>query len=79
MIAHALLVFLMLLPGLKTFLNEFQVKRPGLYKALGAWGLADNKFRTKYTSTEICTTYGLDSSGKIKNQSRNGTSVWASH
>ena len=59
------------LPELKTFLNEFQVKRPGLYKALGAWGLADNKFRGKYTYTEICTTYSLDSNGKIKSEDRN--------
>ena len=59
------------LPELTTFLNEFQLKRPGLYKALGAWGLADNKFRGKYTDTEICTTYDLDSNGKSKNQDRN--------
>jgi len=81
MIPHTLLLLLVLLPQaqtanpplpeLKTFLNEFQVKRPGLYKALGAWGLADNKFRGKYTYTEICTSYGLDSNGKIKSEDRN--------
>src|SRR6187401_3856705 len=81
MMAQALLLLLTLLPqapqaepplpDLKTFLNEFQVKRPGLYKALGAWGLADNKFRGKYTYTEICTTYSLDSNLKIKSEDRN--------
>jgi hypothetical protein len=81
MVAHTLFLLLALfpqsqpaekpLPELKTFLNEFQVKRPGLNKALGAWGLADIKFRSKYTYTEICTTYSLDSSGKIKSEDRN--------
>jgi hypothetical protein len=59
------------LPDLKTFLNEFQVKRPGLNKALGAWGLADNRLRSKYTYTETCTTYELDSKGKVKSAKKN--------
>jgi hypothetical protein len=59
------------LPELKPFLTEFQVKRPGLYKALGAWGVGDFKFRSQYTYRETCTKLSLDSNGKVKNQAAN--------
>jgi len=51
------------LPELKNFLEEFQVKRPGLYKPL----MGENIDPTgQYTYTETCTETKLDSSGKAK-------------
>ena len=51
------------LPELKNFLEEFQVKRPGLYKPF----MGENIDPTgQYTYTETCTETKLDSSGKAK-------------
>ena len=59
------------LPELSNFLTEFQTKRPGLFKALGAWGVAGVRFRSQYTWTETCTELALDSSGKVKGSKKN--------
>lgn len=77
MISSLLLLFLTLfpqekpLPELKSFLNEFQAKRPGFYKALGAWGISDYKVRNKYSFTETCTELTLASDGKVKSADKN--------
>lgn len=56
------------LPDRTTFLIEFQVKRPGLYKLAGA--MNDVHVESQYTYTETTTELSLDSKGKTKSTKR---------
>src|SRR5262245_8058508 len=56
------------LPDRTTFLIEFQVKRPGLYKLMGA--MNDTNLESQYTYTETTIEASLDSKGKTKSSKR---------
>ena len=56
------------LPDRTNFLIEFQVKRPGIYKLMGA--MHDVNVESQYTYTETTTELSLDSKGKTKSSKR---------
>src|SRR5688572_19427514 len=56
------------LPDRTSFLIEFQVKRPGLYKLAGA--MNDVNVESRYTYTETAAEISLDSKGNTKSTKR---------